>query len=453
MASVKTYIGNIKGPKGDKGDPGYTPVKGKDYFDGAPGKDGYTPKKNVDYFDGKDGAPGKDGQPGKDYVLTEADKKEIAELAAQEVKGVEVTAKPGQLIRVKETDENGKPTAWEAVPWGYTEGGMVEILPETTLEGLTGGEAAVTYITVPLSLEDGARYTIVYNGKEYNCTAHLDSETNATMSGNLMAMGAEDTGEPFGIMTLSAEDAAEAGFYGQMIVYDGSTSVTLSIYHNAEIHHPIPGELLPEGVPYVYKDYLLEETDAVETTDPRFGKAWMIVGAPSLVIGKTYTVIYNGVPYDCVGFDGGGLVEGAVALGNTAATGGANTGEPFAMLVAPSYNTVICIDLSGATYVRIGIMGKVGHKIDPMCLPVLIVAVDTASMTADKTYDEIYTAVKAGRTVLLFYGDDIGSFVSASTYDVCFVVSRTEFGYDEVAKVTKTFVIVNESGTVDTWEQ
>ena len=42
---------------------------------GEPGKDGYTPQKGVDYFDGKDGEPGVDG---KDYVLTEADKEEIA---------------------------------------------------------------------------------------------------------------------------------------------------------------------------------------------------------------------------------------------------------------------------------------------------------------------------------------------------------------------------------------
>ncbi len=38
--------------KGEKGDDGYTPVKGKDYDDG---KDGYTPVKGKDYFDGKDG--------------------------------------------------------------------------------------------------------------------------------------------------------------------------------------------------------------------------------------------------------------------------------------------------------------------------------------------------------------------------------------------------------------
>ena len=60
--------------KGEKGNDGYTPVKGVDYFDGADGKDGYTPVKGVDYFDGADGKDGKDGQagaegsPGKDGV-------------------------------------------------------------------------------------------------------------------------------------------------------------------------------------------------------------------------------------------------------------------------------------------------------------------------------------------------------------------------------------------------
>ena len=42
--------------------------------DGDPGKDGYTPVKGKDYFD---------GSPGKDYVLTDADKAEIAGQAAE----------------------------------------------------------------------------------------------------------------------------------------------------------------------------------------------------------------------------------------------------------------------------------------------------------------------------------------------------------------------------------
>ena len=57
-----------------------TITNGKDGVDGADGKDGYTPQKNVDYFDGKDG---KDGKDGDDYVLTPADKTEIAEMAAE----------------------------------------------------------------------------------------------------------------------------------------------------------------------------------------------------------------------------------------------------------------------------------------------------------------------------------------------------------------------------------
>lgn len=90
---------NIRGPIGETG------PAGQDGRDGTNGKDGYTPIKGVDYFDGAPGKDGKDGEPGpegkpgepgmtgatgpqgpagpagkdgKDYVLTEADKQEIA---------------------------------------------------------------------------------------------------------------------------------------------------------------------------------------------------------------------------------------------------------------------------------------------------------------------------------------------------------------------------------------
>lgn len=58
--------------------------------DGKDGQDGVTPTKGIDYFDGKDGEPGKDGS---DYVLTESDKQEIAEMAAElvDIPGGEVT--------------------------------------------------------------------------------------------------------------------------------------------------------------------------------------------------------------------------------------------------------------------------------------------------------------------------------------------------------------------------
>lgn len=66
------------GAPGPKGEDGYTPVKGVDYFDGAPGKDGADGAPGKDGKDGEPGPAGKDGENGKDYVLTEADKQEIA---------------------------------------------------------------------------------------------------------------------------------------------------------------------------------------------------------------------------------------------------------------------------------------------------------------------------------------------------------------------------------------
>lgn len=83
----------LNGISGVNGKDGYTPVKGVDYFDGKDGTngvDGYTPIKGIDYFDGVKGDPftyedftpeqleALKGKDGKDYVLTEADKTEIA---------------------------------------------------------------------------------------------------------------------------------------------------------------------------------------------------------------------------------------------------------------------------------------------------------------------------------------------------------------------------------------
>jgi hypothetical protein len=52
------YFDGEQGEKGDPGAPGFTPVKGIDYFDG------YTPIKGVDYTDGEDGQKGDPGPPG-----------------------------------------------------------------------------------------------------------------------------------------------------------------------------------------------------------------------------------------------------------------------------------------------------------------------------------------------------------------------------------------------------
>lgn len=53
VGTIEEWLESLKGEPGspgEKGDPGYTPVKGVDYFDGQDGDDGYTPVKGVDYW-------------------------------------------------------------------------------------------------------------------------------------------------------------------------------------------------------------------------------------------------------------------------------------------------------------------------------------------------------------------------------------------------------------------
>lgn len=69
-----------QGPKGDKGDKGDTGATGPQGPEGKPGKDGAQGpegKQGPQGPAGQDGAPGADG---KDYVLTDADKQEIADM-------------------------------------------------------------------------------------------------------------------------------------------------------------------------------------------------------------------------------------------------------------------------------------------------------------------------------------------------------------------------------------
>ena len=47
----------------------WTAVNLREFLKGEKGDPGYTPRKGVDYFDGKDGQPGKDGADGRDGGL------------------------------------------------------------------------------------------------------------------------------------------------------------------------------------------------------------------------------------------------------------------------------------------------------------------------------------------------------------------------------------------------
>lgn len=78
MQAAINEIELTPGPAGPQGEPGKDGAPGKD---GEPGKDGQDGAQGPQGEPGPQGEKGADGAPGADYVLTEADKAEIAQLA------------------------------------------------------------------------------------------------------------------------------------------------------------------------------------------------------------------------------------------------------------------------------------------------------------------------------------------------------------------------------------
>ena len=118
---------------------------------------------------------------------------------------------------------------------------------------------------------------------------------------------------------------------------------------------------------YFEKRVFLKKSQATSYTHSSFGAMWLIEEAPYLVVGEHYTVVYNGVSFDCVcqtapaGFT---TDPDAVAMGNFSVAGGENTGEPFAMLISNLYNRIGIIDMSNKDYVEVEISRTVRRKLD-----------------------------------------------------------------------------------------
>ena len=165
---------------------------------------------------------------------------------------IDVTAKVGQTIVVKEVDANGKPTAWESADYQprthWSE--VITILPETTVEiDLELGGAELPYDFI---LEAGKEYTVIYNGVEYTGVECIDDGEGVLVLGNIGAIeeSLPATGHPF-ILVCEPKSNDENGnliFAWAVIPLDGATSVTLSIIEEAVT--PIPQKYLSNAMPY-----------------------------------------------------------------------------------------------------------------------------------------------------------------------------------------------------------
>ena len=197
----------------------------------------------------------------------------------------------------------------------WVEGGMVEVLAETTLAG--------TDITTPFELKVGETYTVRFNGVEYTCVC---AEQDAGGGVNLPAV----TAEPFLLFNVPADMVAEVGMYGLLTpLVELTAAPTLAIYHNAETVHRLDPKFLPDGV---------GESPIMVVSLKGFDES---TGMP--VVSHTAGEIVNALMNGKIVFM---LVEGVfVATGNWTEGGGEIETAEFAYLFDPTM--VVGVDANG----------------------------------------------------------------------------------------------------------
>jgi hypothetical protein len=215
----------------------------------------------------------------------------------------------------------------------YTEGGIVEILPETTLTPDTNYA-----ITQPVKLTMGEHYTVNWNGVDYLSTA-----TEIEGVPTLINDGANlETGEGLVFVIILADFELEpgSGMYGMISTgYGDAEAVTISVKGQGEVIHPLDGKYLPEGVPYSEGVKVVEILPETEVAVPSSGG--LISSDVILDAGANYRIKYNGVDYDLTGVDLGELGAGTVAVGNLMMGGFPDTGEPFILLYNPAMGLML----------------------------------------------------------------------------------------------------------------
>ena len=103
----------------------------------------------------------------------------------------------------------------------------------------------------------------------------------------------------------------------------------------------------------------------------------MLTDAVDIVVGGTYTVTWNGTEYGCIAGEIDFDSLPFAMLGNAAAMGGDDTGEPFVMMFVPAAMVetmgvgMMAMALDGSTSATVAIRGEVEivHPLDAKFLP------------------------------------------------------------------------------------
>ena len=401
---------------------------------GGGGADGFSPVVNVtaisnghrvtitdaegtetfDVLNGAKGDTGATGAAGADYVLTDADKAEIAQQAAALVPG------GGGGAATPDWNANDGEAGYIANRTHYE---------EDTKDFLFDGTFTKRNMSSVVSVEfaghliPGQKYAVVYKDVSYEATAYLDGDGWPSIGGFYDA----DTGEfdfsefPFCLfgefdddsMTYELEEhSPEKGTFTLSVAKIVKSVKCLdekfipdTIARKSDI--PTGGgggtgseivELMPD-TQFVYVDSMglfMAQTDF------------------QFVAGKTYVIKYNGVEYTVTAKFGAYSMDGTNAavifVGNSAVFGGENNGLPFALAVVPfmSYfkGMLMGAPLDGATSITASVKGAASSALykDPYAPLVLDGRIDSSSGELTVIYGddtEVCEAFLTGREIVV----------------------------------------------------
>ena len=292
---------------------------------------------------------------------------------------IDVTAEVGQTIVVREVDENGKPTAWEAAEYQPRTHWKTETV-KTVLESteLPFVEDTGTFVLMDaVDVVAGNTYTVNWNGTEYTCTAiefDLDGIPAAVLGDIYTATGGEvgtaPTGEPFLAVVVPADYAEMVGMGLQVMPLDGAESVTLAIdgvsyeYHQLDSRYIKDMYRTDEEVNTVFADIEIPEDTSNAVT-------YIPTDIPvSASVGDIAIFTLDGVVYER---EWGTLdAMSVVYVGNPAILfeNGVDTGEPFLIAVSDGVLSIVLKNTSVETHIiSLKCIQRTLHKIDEKYLP------------------------------------------------------------------------------------
>ena len=160
----------------------------------------------------------------------------------------EIITKLPKKFLPDDIEASGGATSWNDLtdkPFG--EVSTLTVIPETTPTRMGSNEYMYAE---PLenTVSSGDECVVKLNGVEYVCTAQdfVVESIPVVAAGNLGPVtGGDDTGEPFMIMFTPEGSLAAMGFSAVIIIFDGSTEVTLSVICYKETK--LPAKYFPEG--------------------------------------------------------------------------------------------------------------------------------------------------------------------------------------------------------------